>query len=469
MKIHKYWTQMPHTQRRAGRVLAGFMGMMLVFSAISHALDAFTIAHVIVGAPSYGTLTHEVKLQGKTAAVTETAIVLPEGFPIRELYIREGVTIAEGDRIALLDIDAIERQLATAQAELKDTKLAASLDNVQAELPEPEDPLEQAERGLARARQDAEDAAEAARNLVARAESDLRFAQRERRRLYEEGDYTDAQIDEMQNEVNRLGYAVEDAVRAADESQKQAEREIEDAELALSEAERMLEKTAGEEAAENETRGITSSRHGITIEERQAAVDRLKSLHDVGGIVNAANGGMVTDVLIQPGDVTSSAGAFLISGMNESLFAAQATKEEISRIVQGDWVDVILAGQNDVLKATVSSVQAPETAEELYTVNAIIADSNITPGTVGILSTIKQTERAETLVPLSSLHTENSPDRGYVFILREQSTTLGTQMLVERLDVQIVDRGRNMAAVQAAFSPDDRIVTASSRYLEQLD
>lgn len=468
MKLSDPFRNMPAGQRRAGRALVFFLLLMLGFTYLSRALDAYTIPRVTAGAPGYGALTHEIVLQGETGALGEAAVMLPAGFPVREVVLQEGQRVAEGDLVAVLDTEAVQRQLQSARRELEDARLAAAAQTVRAELPE-RDALAEAELRLERARLDAETAAEAAKTAIARAESRLREAQRERSRLRYEDDYEDGELEAVQEQILQYGYEVEDAVRAEEEARRKAAREIEDAELALEAAWQSVEDAALREAAEAESHRLAAGREALGVSEKQAAVAELEALLAAEGKITADRDGIVTSLALRPGDVTGAGGAFLLSGQSGVSFTAEATKQEAARLTAGDRVELTFAGQREPVGAVITAVRPPEKAGEPYTVAAELTDTELTPGTAGTLTARIRAAADTTLAPLSALYTENSPERGYVFVLREKDTTMGVQTVVERLNVEILDRGKTMAAVRAAFAPDDRMVTASSRPLADGD
>lgn len=469
MNIPQALRQMPQGQRRAGKALLSFLGLMMAFTVLSRGLDAFTIARVAVSAPSYGALTYQVLLQGYTAVGTEAAVTLPAGFPVQELYLREGERIEAGDPVALLDVDAIRQKLKQAQTQLEDARLTAAADRIRTEMPQTNDPLESARLRLERAEQDAKSADKAASAAIARAESDLRLAQRERRKLLDEDDYTDAELSAVQQEVSAAGYAVDDAIRAGEQADKDAQREIQDAQRGVTEAQRQQQAADQTDAAQQESQRLAGGRHALTMEEKQAAVAELQTLLEEEGRITAQQGGIVTGVRIQTGEITAVGGAFLLSGQGGCVFHAQATKEEAARMAPGDRIELTLSGHSSVVDGQISSIQPPQNPGDTYTITVQLPDVDLPPDQPGTLSAVKRSSQETTLVPLSALYTENSKDRGYVFVLRERSTTMGSQLAVERLAVDILDRGKAMASVQASFAPDDRIVTASSRFLTDGD
>jgi hypothetical protein len=416
------------------------------------------------GAPSHGALTHEITLDGKAEPLGENAVVLPEGFVVKELFLREGGAIAAGDTVAVLDAVQIEQQLNDARRELESAQLAAAAKNVKADVI-PEDAVTKAELQLERAMEDAAIAEEAARQIVNRARSEASRARSDRRDLYEYGDAMDEELDAATQAIVDAEIVLEDAQLAYEKAVTDGERAIVDAERAIEEAIRAETEKEQADAAEAESKRLETGRDYLGITNLQARIAELEALLAEKGRVTADKAGLVTGLNIKPGDMTTASGAYLLAGQTVgSIFTAPASKEEAERLTAGDSVNLVFPGMKDAVSAKLSAIKPPEEAGGDYSLEILLPELQLAPGTIGTLEAAKRgTEN--TLVPLTALYSEGSEDRGYVFVLRERSTTMGAQTVVERLDVEILDRGESMAAVNAAFSPDDKIVIASSRPL----
>ena len=177
----------------------------------------------------------------------------------------------------------------------------------------------------------------------------------------------------------------------------------------------------------------------------------------------------MTALSVKAGDVTTVGGAFLLAGREKSVFTATGTKKETERLLAGDAVEIVLNGRREPISAVVTAVNAPKETGGSYSVTVELPGEGLTADTPGALTAIKKAGGESHLLPLTALYSDGGENRGYVFLLRERNTTMGPQTVVERLDVEILDRGKSTAAINGAFSPDDKVITASSRGLNDGD
>jgi multidrug efflux pump subunit AcrA (membrane-fusion protein) len=465
MSISKSIKDMPAGQRRAGKAITVFFALMAGFTVLSRGLDSFTVARVEAGEPSFGALTHEIVLSGKAEPLGENAVVLPEGYVVKELFLREGAAVAAGDVVAVLDTAQIEQLLADAERELESAQLDAAARNVKPEVLAG-DAVAKAELQLERAKEDALVTEEAARQVVDRAANAARRARNDRWDLHENGEDTDEALWEAATEAVVLAeIAQEDAELAYQKAVTEGERAIADAELAIEEAERAEAEKELADAADAEARRLETGRDYLGVTALQTRIAELEALLAEEGRITADSSGLVTALHIKPGDMTTAGGAYLLAGQTVgSLFTAPASEDEAERLAAGDNVRLVVPGMKDAVSTKLSAIKPPEEPGGEYSLEVLLPDLQLPPGTPGTLEAVKRSGE-NTLVPLTSLYSEGSEDRGYVFILRERSTTMGVQTVVERLDVEIIERGDTRAAVNAAFSPDDEIAVASSRPL----
>ncbi len=78
---------------------------------------------VVPNKPTYqvqeGLVQHEMQFDGRIAAAVESRLVSPMDGAIGEIYVKKGDLLKEGDLIALLDTQELEKQLILAQSELE--------------------------------------------------------------------------------------------------------------------------------------------------------------------------------------------------------------------------------------------------------------------------------------------------------------------------------------------------------------
>lgn len=457
-------------KRQAGRLLVSFFVVMLVFTLVSRWLDAFTVAGVTVVYPSSGALTRTIRVDGAVLAGEGTAVSVPAGFLVSRVLVESGARVAAGDPLAVLDTADIEAKLKAARRELEAAWLAASVQAVPGE-DAALGALEEARRGLERAREDLAAAETAAKAAVARAQEDLGRARRERWQMMQQDDYGDAELEAYKSEIRQRERAVEDAERNGEASIVAARRAVEDAEKAIDLTEDRREEKENTDTARDANREIASRQSALLVAEKQSRVTELQALLTAEGVVAAERDGVITGRLLEPGTVTSGGGAFLLDEQQGGMRFRGTVEPALGKhLAVGDRAELRLAGAPETVAARIAVLEPPKEKGGDYTVTVELPELDIPAETAGTLTVEKKSSETGVLLPLSALYTEHgSTTQGYVFVLREQSTTMGAQTVVARMPVEIRDRNEKAALLSAVFEAGDRVVAGSSRSLTDGD
>ena len=70
-------------------------------------------------------------------------------------------------------------------------------------------------------------------------------------------------------------------------------------------------------------------------------------------------------------------------------------------------------------------------------------------------------------MPLTALHSDG--DKYYVYVINEKDTILGTETAVDKVQVEILDKNNEQAAIDGAFSWNQKFVLTSSKTLRDGD
>jgi len=99
------------TQRTAAKLLAGFFGLMLLFTVVSRAADGMTTATVQAEKPSSGVITDRVTLTGTIKPMEDLDITLPGNLYVTAAKAEPGQRVEEGDVLLEFDEDDVRDQL----------------------------------------------------------------------------------------------------------------------------------------------------------------------------------------------------------------------------------------------------------------------------------------------------------------------------------------------------------------------
>ena len=79
----------------------------------------------------------------------------------------------------------------------------------------------------------------------------------------------------------------------------------------------------------------------------------------------------------------------------------------------------------------------------------------------------KASKKYDTCVPLNVLHSDG--EKYYVYVINEKETILGTETAVDKVQVEILDKNNELAAIDGYFSWDQQFVLSSSKSLRDGD
>jgi len=122
MKLPKLPNIQNKTQRTAAKLLAGFFGLMLVFTVVSRGAESMTTATVQAEKPSSGVITDRVTLTGTIKPMEDLDIALPGSIYVTAARVEPGQKVEEGDVLLEFDADDVRDQLQAQKNSLAITK-----------------------------------------------------------------------------------------------------------------------------------------------------------------------------------------------------------------------------------------------------------------------------------------------------------------------------------------------------------
>lgn len=262
--------------------------------------------------------------------------------------------------------------------------------------------------------------------------------------------------------------ALEDTIMNQNEALKEVDRKIEvaqkEVELAAEKEENMLldeQQSIQKEAIEKEL-------IQLDIEAKKKEIDRIRKIIVEGGQLIAPADGMITEVKVEKGDTTTGGDLVTFIGdTSEYVLEVEVSQEESEMIQIGDPVEVTLEGEKAPLENTVVEnivyVQGENGGKKKISV--IVPKG--APGMNATLRVTKESEKYQYVLPIEALREDNGSH--YVLVAKKKTTTLGEQMIAERVDVMQLDKNESSVAVQGAFSPQDTIIVGSNKPISSGD
>ena len=204
------------------------------------------------------------------------------------------------------------------------------------------------------------------------------------------------------------------------------------------------------------------------LQEKQLAVDKLQKVMDAGGKVTAPSDGLVTKVNVTTGEATTEDTAIRISDQSAGYkFAATLDKSDAKFLAKDDKVTLDLGNGTSVEGLKIQSIDVSQEDKNSYELTVSIPAKVKKIGTIATLKVEKASKKYDTCVPLTALHSDG--DKYYVYVINEKDTILGTETAVDKVQVEIFDKNNEQAAIDGAFSWDQKFVLTSSKTLRDGD
>lgn len=204
------------------------------------------------------------------------------------------------------------------------------------------------------------------------------------------------------------------------------------------------------------------------LQEKQLAVDKLQKVMDAGGKVTAPSDGLVTKVNVTTGEATTEDTVIRISDQSAGYkFTATLDKSDAKFLAKDDKVTLDLGNGTSVEGLKIQSIDVSQEDKNSYELTVSIPAKVKKIGTIATFKVEKASKKYDTCVPLTALHSDG--DKYYVYVINEKDTILGTETAVDKVQVEILDKNNEQAAIDGAFSWDQKFVLTSSKTLRDGD
>ena len=204
------------------------------------------------------------------------------------------------------------------------------------------------------------------------------------------------------------------------------------------------------------------------LEEKQLAVDELQKVMDVNGKITAPSDGLITKVNVTTGETTTEDTAIRISDQSAGYkFTATLDKASAKYLSKDDKVTLDLGNGTTVEGLTVQSIDVSAEDKNSYELTVSIPAKVKKLGSIATLKVDKASKKYDTCVPLGALHSDG--DKYYVYVINEKDTILGTETAVDKVQVDILDKNNEQAAIEGSFSWVQQFVLTSSKTLRNGD
>lgn len=442
------------------KIVLLFFAGMLGCTILSRAADSVTIPTVQTGNARSGVLSFSMEGEGVVACEQEELTFLPaQGKVVSAAQV--GTEVEAGDVLAVFDRDALEEKRNLCQTEIRKLELN----------------LEQTKLNGQPSAWNRE--SDYAQQTVTKAEEALYAAQ--------------AQLDQKRTEYQqRISDVAMSETELPEEERQEWESEIAQLEAELNDCQQSLSQNRDALERAKDSDAVTEANNQrqrklaefsielleIDIEEKREELGKLEELLENDGRVVSPAAGTVTESTVLIGSVTSGSEYFKIGSGNTRMTAdlraesAEGLKEKDSISVTSQDGKREAAGQVAVVRQK-SQAQAMQQADASGDTGAQmelvvqLEENEFAIGEKVHYKVKKESKEYQTLIPVSAIR-EDSQGK-FVLILEEKNSILGKEKVAERVAVRILEKNDSEAAVESAFTKEDKIIASSSKSIRAGD
>ena len=271
-----------------------------------------------------------------------------------------------------------------------------------------------------------------------------------------------AAIDTAREALNRARRESEDNQYSEEEELYAAGRAVETAQAALEDARRQAEVLQ----KEGEIDRITCESERSDKEKSRAA---LQEILDNGGCLLAPAPGTVVRTLERGDKTKEGEDAVILSSADRGfVFEGKLDKDSARRFSAGDKGELHykLDGSTQKADVEIHSISTPDESDQVL-VTAVLPEGDYTSGMPTQLFLSRKSETYQNCLPLTALRSDSGGD--HVFVLRRQSSVLGTEWVIARVDITVKERDSQMMYVDGALTYSDQVVISSNKIISEGD
>ena len=440
-------TEKKGISRHAVRILIKVMVVICIFTVFSRISASLTVAEVLVESPSAKRIEHIVEGEGVIDAQLETSVQTEAGLLIKNVHVKKGQKVEEGEILAELDLAALDEVKREQQEEIEMLRLT---NEELLALWQRETTV--AEREKTRADEDYAQAAKESELSVQTAAAELERAVQQYKG-YEASLPADT-TDEQFLQLLDFKAAAEAAQRAYDAAILQQESVLRKAGRAV------------EDAGQAQVKNASIAVNEIKLAQMERAVSEFAALEEAGGQLVAPQAGVITEVYIKAGQRTTDTAAVTLTDTSMGLYyTAEIDKADMEYAAVGDVV-VLKKDGKEQGSFTVDAIETLEDGNARVTVQ-ITGDEaeDFYLGENLSMEIRQEAPLSQNTVPVTALYESNG--RYYVYVTEQVETVLGEEYRAAKIEVEILDKNDAYAAIgEGALGEDAQVIVDSSRYIE---
>lgn len=248
------------------------------------------------------------------------------------------------------------------------------------------------------------------------------------------------------------------AVKSAKEAVRLAKQGLESARLQYEAANNPDNNQATDQMIE-----LTIQSYNIDLHKKEEELQKVGKLIEASGEVFSPVDGVITHVGIEAGRSTTGEETVKI-GAGEYVFKGSFIRDENVIIELGGNVDITLPGGNAPIESGIGKISVnPDGTTEFI---SSLPQGEYYFGEKADFKISTESEMYDQCIPIQALRQDNYGY--YVLVISEKEDILGTQLIAERINVDLLAKGNTIVAVNG-FLSKSQIITDSNKYINAGD
>ncbi len=421
-----------------------FFMLMVVFTILSRVIYNQGTPKVMLGDTEAMEMGPDIKGSGVVEARKEIPVMIGTQQLVKSVNVIEGQEIKEGDILFELDEARLKKD-----TERKEQELSSIEQQIEADAKAREISRQSRELTISQAETDYQRTVEAGNEAVEEAVEDLEAAREEYRSF-------------MNNPESYPGRTKEEFEQKIQEKQSAYDMAVDMREENIYQAQKMLDSLNIPEVEQNPSIQMEMER-----QTKEEELNLLKALEEKKGKIISPTNGVISQVNVRPGNMTSGIGDVLIASASEGLILkGQFSEEQKEYLVIGKAVSIssemFTAEELERLgDLKIAAVGQSETGMGLE-VSVLLEGSTIPVGTIFNMQIETEKKRYSSCVPLGALH-QAEQGKYFVYVLDEKKSILGDEQVARQVDVEVQYKGNRYAALEGFGN--GKVIVSSTKEL----
>lgn len=457
---------------KIGKYFAVFLCAMVCCTLIARGAAGALVARADTALIRKGTLESTVSGEGRVQVGEVSYQFLPEGQKVKELLVREGTTVEEGQDILLMDegylqdlIDEQSRELEKLNLQLRQQEIQGQSDARTPETASAQITLDGAKDGVNQAQRAYEQAVAKAQNFAAVPPGE---------------DASEEEILQWNQTMEELNMQIESLYEQLQSRNAEYNQAVEQYNLAQQNEENLRKNQEKEKQANQ----LACESIQVDIQNVQKKIKKLEGMKENGCVIKAQAGGIFLTGGADVGTVTTGSERIQIAvGTLQAM--GQIAAEDVGKIQPGDEVSVTFPGMNDPVSLQITHLGSPDTSSGYGTGQgtmngessaqgdssavwyAELTETQKALGTEFSYTVKKESEAYQQTISLSALR--ESQGSTYILSVVERDGILGKEYTAVSVPVTVKGKDENKAAIECTLEDTVPVIVASNKYIEEGD